>query len=75
MESGWGYDDRAVVLYHDDASNGKVLAIGGRIHTGPDYFDYKAIAWADLYDPTTKKWNAHWHDVDQSRRSFRRSSE
>jgi N-acetylneuraminic acid mutarotase len=39
-------------------SNGKVLAIGGRIHTGPDYFDYKAIAWADLYDPTTKKWNA-----------------
>jgi hypothetical protein len=39
-------------------SNGKVLAIGGRIHTGPDYFDYKAIAWADLYDPTTKKWSA-----------------
>lgn len=39
-------------------SNGKVLAIGGRIHTGPDYFDYKAIAWADLYDPATKKWSA-----------------
>jgi len=38
--------------------NGKVLATGGRIHTGPDYFDYKAIAWADLYDPTTKKWSA-----------------
>jgi len=39
-------------------SNGKVLAVGGRIHTGPDYFDYKAIAWADLYDPTTRKWTA-----------------
>jgi N-acetylneuraminic acid mutarotase len=39
-------------------SNGKVLAIGGRIHTGPDYFDYKAIAWADIYDPATKKWSA-----------------
>jgi len=39
-------------------SNGKVLAIGGRIHTGPDYFDYKAIAWADLYDPATRKWTA-----------------
>jgi N-acetylneuraminic acid mutarotase len=38
--------------------NGKVLATGGRIHTGPDYIDYKAIAWADLYDPTTKKWSA-----------------
>jgi N-acetylneuraminic acid mutarotase len=38
-------------------SNGKVLAIGGRIHTGPDYFDYKAIAWADLYDPATRKWS------------------
>jgi hypothetical protein len=38
--------------------NGKVLAAGGRIHTGPDYVDYKAIAWADLYDPTTKKWSA-----------------
>src|SRR5262249_23838267 len=32
--------------------------VGGRIHTGPDYFDYKAIAWADLYDPATKKWSA-----------------
>ncbi|HEY4273516.1 MAG TPA: kelch repeat-containing protein [Candidatus Udaeobacter sp.] len=39
-------------------ANGKVLAVGGRIHTGPDYFDYHAIAWADLYDPTTKKWTA-----------------
>jgi len=39
-------------------SNGKVIAVGGRIHTGPDYFDYKAIAWADLFDPTTKKWSA-----------------
>ncbi len=39
-------------------STGKVLAVGGRIHTGPDYFDYHAIAWADLYDPTTKKWTA-----------------
>ena len=39
-------------------ANGKVLATGGRIHTGPDYFDYKAIAWADLYDPTTRKWSA-----------------
>lgn len=39
-------------------TTGKVLAVGGRIHTGPDYFDYHAIAWADLYDPTTKKWTA-----------------
>lgn len=39
-------------------ANGKVLAVGGRIHTGPDYFDYKAIAWADLYDPATRKWSA-----------------
>src|SRR6266567_3448328 len=38
--------------------NGRVLATGGRVHTGPDYFDYKAIAWADLYDPTTRKWSA-----------------
>jgi N-acetylneuraminic acid mutarotase len=38
--------------------NGKVLAVGGRIHTGPDYFDFKAIAFADLYDPTTQKWSA-----------------
>ena len=37
---------------------GKVVAVGGRIHTGPDYFDYHAIAWADLYDPVTKKWSA-----------------
>ena len=29
--------------------NGRVLAVGGRVHTGPDYFDYKAIAFADLY--------------------------
>ena len=39
-------------------ANGKVLAVGGRIHSGPDYFDYKAIAWADLYDPATRKWSA-----------------
>ncbi len=39
-------------------SNGKALAVGGRIHTGPDYFDYKAIAWVDLYDPATRKWSA-----------------
>jgi hypothetical protein len=38
--------------------NGKVLAAGGRIHTGPDYFDFKAIALADLYDPATRKWSA-----------------
>ena len=38
--------------------NGKVLAVGGRIHTGPDYFDFKAIAFADLYDPATKTWSA-----------------
>ena len=37
---------------------GKAMALGGRIHTGPDYFDYHAIAWADLYDPTTRKWSA-----------------
>ena len=37
-------------------TTGKVLAVGGRIHTGPDYFDYHAIAWADLYERTTKKW-------------------
>src|SRR5437773_1128586 len=36
--------------------NGRVLAVGGRVHTGPDYFDYKAIAFADLYAPTTGKW-------------------
>src|SRR5437588_8303484 len=36
--------------------NGRVLAVGGRIHTGPDYFDYKAIAFADLYVPATGKW-------------------
>ena len=36
--------------------NGRVLATGGRVHTGPDYFDYKAIAFADLYAPTTGKW-------------------
>jgi N-acetylneuraminic acid mutarotase len=39
-------------------SNGKVLAVGGRIHTGPDYFDYKATAYADLYDPATRTWSA-----------------
>jgi galactose oxidase-like protein/Kelch motif protein len=37
---------------------GKAIAVGGRIHTGPDYFDFHAIAWTDLYDPTTKKWSA-----------------
>jgi Galactose oxidase, central domain len=37
---------------------GKTIAVGGRIHTGPDYFDYHAIAWADLYDPATRKWSA-----------------
>jgi hypothetical protein len=31
---------------------------GGRIHTGPDYFDYKAIAYADLYDPASRTWSA-----------------
>src|SRR5437667_4964280 len=39
-------------------SNGRVLATGGRIHTGPGYYDYKAIAFADLYDPATGKWRA-----------------
>ena len=39
-------------------ANGKVLATGGRIHTGPDYSDFKAIADADLYDPATGKWSA-----------------
>jgi hypothetical protein len=39
-------------------ANGKVLATGGRIHAGPDYFDFKAIADADLYDPATGKWSA-----------------
>ncbi|HEY2712766.1 MAG TPA: kelch repeat-containing protein [Chthoniobacterales bacterium] len=39
-------------------ANGRVLATGGRIHTGPDYFDLKAIADADLYDPATGKWSA-----------------
>jgi hypothetical protein len=38
--------------------NGKVLAVGGRVHAGPDYFDFKAIAYADLYDPATQKWSA-----------------
>ena len=37
---------------------GKAMAVGGRIHTGPDYFDFHSIAWADLYDPATKKWSA-----------------
>src|SRR5262249_56096663 len=37
---------------------GKAMAVGGRIHTGADYFGYHAIAWADLYDPATKKWSA-----------------
>ena len=39
-------------------SNGRVLATGGRIHTGPSYYDYKAIAFADIYDPATGKWRA-----------------
>ena len=39
-------------------AGGKVLATGGRIHTGPDYSDLKAIADADLYDPATGKWSA-----------------
>ena len=39
-------------------SNGRVLAAGGRVHTGPGYFDYGAIAFADLYDPATGKWRA-----------------
>ncbi len=39
-------------------SNGKVLAVGGRVHAGPDYFDFKAIAYADLYDPATQEWSA-----------------
>jgi len=39
-------------------SNGRVLATGGRIHTGPGYYDYGAIAFADLYDPATGKWRA-----------------
>src|SRR5947208_8345879 len=38
--------------------NGRVLATGGRVHTGPDYFDYKAIAFADLYAPATGKWKS-----------------
>jgi N-acetylneuraminic acid mutarotase len=38
--------------------NGRVLAVGGRIHTGPGYFDYGAIAFADLYAPATGKWKA-----------------
>src|SRR6266446_1679536 len=37
---------------------GKAIAVGGRVHTGPDYLDYHAIAWADLYDPATRKWSA-----------------
>jgi N-acetylneuraminic acid mutarotase len=36
--------------------NGRVLAVGGRVHTGPGYYDYGAIAFADLYAPTTGKW-------------------
>ena len=36
--------------------NGRVLAVGGRVHTGPGYYDYGAIAFADLYSPTTGKW-------------------
>jgi len=38
--------------------NGRVLATGGRVHTGPDYFDYHAIAWTDLYVPATGTWRA-----------------
>ena len=36
--------------------NGRVLAVGGRVHTGPGYFDYGAIAFGDLYSSTTGKW-------------------
>jgi len=36
---------------------GTALAVGGRVHTGPDYFDLGCIAFTDLYDPTTKKWS------------------
>jgi Galactose oxidase, central domain len=39
-------------------SNGRVISVGGRIHTGPDYFDFKAIAWTDIYGSATKKWSA-----------------
>lgn len=38
--------------------NGRVMAVGGRVHTGPGYYDYGAIAFADLYSPTTGKWKA-----------------
>jgi N-acetylneuraminic acid mutarotase len=38
--------------------NGRVLAVGGRVHTGPGYYDYGAIAFADLYTPATGKWKA-----------------
>jgi N-acetylneuraminic acid mutarotase len=38
--------------------NGRVLAVGGRVHTGPGYYDYGAIAFADLYVSTTGKWKA-----------------
>jgi len=36
--------------------NGRVLTTGGRVHTGPSYYDYGAIAFADLYTSTTGKW-------------------
>ena len=38
--------------------NGRVLAVGGRVHTGPGYYDYGAIAFADLYSTTSGKWKA-----------------
>jgi N-acetylneuraminic acid mutarotase len=38
--------------------NGRIMATGGRVHTGPGYYDYGAIAFADVYAPTTGKWKA-----------------
>jgi N-acetylneuraminic acid mutarotase len=37
--------------------SGTALAVGGRVHTGPGYFDLGCIAFTDLYDPTTRKWS------------------
>src|SRR5438874_7910703 len=64
MDDGRRDDHPEVVLHYHTAAkftttllpNGRVLATGGRVHTGPDYFDYKAIAFADLYAPATGKW-------------------
>lgn len=39
-------------------ANGRILAAGGRVHTGPGYYDFGAIAFGDLYDPATGKWRA-----------------